>query len=151
MKVAACMALWLLLAFMPSAVSTLGSRTVEHRRSSDIRISPDLNAPAVVVENSERTLLIPKDLMAVIREEFPEMRIPVREDVRGYWREVQGELPFPYITWGDYTLNGLTDVTIILLGESEWNLVTFHQSSNRKYEAHCHTGSSARQIGRKNP
>ncbi len=40
----------------------------------------------------------------------------------------------PFITWGDYTGDGLTDVAVILLGEAGWKLVAFHQTREGSYD-----------------
>lgn len=112
--------------------------------------------PKVIIENNERKLRLPKALELVvdnmeIRTKYPEVRIPVREDMKGGWTNYNdntigdwmqhNKLAYqnigdsvPYATWGDFNGDGLKDIAIILIGDMRGLIVAFNQTDNHSYE-----------------
>lgn len=115
-------------------------------------ISTQIDDPQIVRQNGQKVLLLPNSLIESIRRNFHGFNIPTESDMTGRWLEEKEPNPFPYITWGDFDGDGLTDVAVLLVrdGQKEhakherheklerhdhpWKFVIFHQTPGREYK-----------------
>ncbi len=91
-------------------------------------------APAMVPQNGREAVSLPPPLVQKIMTIYPGFRVPGQPDLAGAWSKEAKPGSLPFITWGDYTGDGLTDVAVILLGDSAWKLVVFHQAQSGNYD-----------------
>lgn len=122
-------------------------------KAAFIPVEADL--PRVITENGKKKLLLPKIVEMVleteIRSKYPEVRIPVAEDIMGGWKKYnvntiadwmqynkleyqKVEDSVPYATWGDFNGDGLKDIALILIGNLRGLVVAFNQTDNHSYE-----------------
>ena len=90
--------------------------------------------PAVVTKEGVKALIIPPPLASLIKKEYPEYRIPTREDMTGAWAG-GAHGAFPFAAWGDFDGNRRVDIALILLGDGDWELVVFHQGEHGVYRS----------------
>lgn len=115
----------------------------------------ETDLPKVINENGKKKLLLPKIIEMVleteIRFKYPEVRIPVAEDIIGGWKKYDAntvadwmqynkleyqkrEDSVPFATWGDFNGDGLKDIALVLVGDLRGLVVAFNQTDNHSYE-----------------
>jgi len=90
--------------------------------------------PMIVENDGQSSVKLPKPLQDLIKIEYPKMRVPARKDMIDNWA-LRTEGPAPYICWGDFNGDNLTDVALFLLSDSNyWMFVIYHQLKGNKYK-----------------
>lgn len=97
--------------------------------------APAPRDPEVVLIEGHPRLAMPQELQRAIAAACPGMRPPLDSEIIGRWARNISATSLPYAAWGDYDGNGLTDVAIVLLNETEWRFVIFNQVSAGTYNA----------------
>jgi hypothetical protein len=90
-------------------------------------------APQVADKGQGKEVVLPAPLLEAVHAAFPEARVPKSSDCAGAWSKRAGKA-LPFVAWGDFTDDGLTDVAVILVGaETKWAIVMFNQARGGKY------------------
>ncbi len=91
--------------------------------------------PKLATDAGGISVVLPQPLVEFIHKKFPGYRIPLASDLEGAWAGPH-KTALPFVAWGDYTDDRLTDVAIILLGPGhKWQLVAFNQTRGSSYES----------------
>lgn len=78
--------------------------------------------PRVNLVNGERKLVLPENFRSYLEAKYSDYRLPKAADISYIWATGVGAgNAFPYVTWGDYDGNGLTDIAIFLIGKEKKN------------------------------
>ncbi len=99
----------------------------------ETRGAPSNLEPRVVATNGRAHLELPGPLSKALGTEFAGYRVPLPADLSGAWAENRGPESLPFVTWGDYDGDGLTDVVLILLSDREWKMIACRQKPVGKY------------------
>lgn len=82
--------------------------------------------PKIVTMHGMSSIVLPKAFLSAIRRDYPGLRVPIEKDITGHWKlAIAG--PHPYICWGDYDDNKLTDIAVILVSDTQWAFAIYHQ------------------------
>jgi hypothetical protein len=91
--------------------------------------SAQIDIPQIVIKDGQETLVLPNSLTESIKTNFPGFRGPTASDMSGPWVSEKMSGLFPFIAWGDFNGDGLTDVAIILISDKQWKFIIFHGKS----------------------
>src|SRR5882724_1725011 len=91
--------------------------------------------PQIVRQGGQISVQLPAPLASMIREKYPTLRVPARQDLTGPWAEHDESGPLPFITWGDYNDDGLVDVVLLLIGKTSWKIIVCEQHKDNRYGA----------------
>ena len=81
--------------------------------------------PKIVVEGGKRSLILPAQFQQAVQVNFPDFGMATEADMTGPWADAG----FPFITWGDFNGDGLTDIVVILFNDEAWRLSIFHKTA----------------------
>ena len=104
--------------------------------------SPVFDRPKVVGSGTERTLVLPWALKAMLAKDYGDLRLPGPIEMsKGRWAEFTVPDRVPWGTWADYNGDGLTDIAFALVdretgGARRWSPVAFLQTDNHSFEAY---------------
>lgn len=114
----------------------------------DVSISKS-QEPSIVQRNGKDILLLPRTFLAHIKAQFPKLRLPGSGDITGAWLLHQQAGSLPYITWGDFNGDEMTDLAVILISEKTWKFVVLHKTREGYVSAFSiPAGDEEGQIGR---
>lgn len=86
--------------------------------------------PVIVKENGNEKLILPQKAIALISSLYPDTRIPDSSDIKGLWSSFKKPGKFPFVTWGDFTGNGETDIAVLLLGPGSYGSGDYDYTGN---------------------
>jgi hypothetical protein len=114
--------------FMPS------SQDVKPQAGAPSPVSErPIHDPMVVRSGSGWQVVVPERLSEAIKKNFPQFHLPMRSDLTGGWAGGETSGRFPFITWGDFNGDGLTDIAVVLLNDKEWKFAIFHRQPDDSY------------------
>jgi hypothetical protein len=89
--------------------------------------------PSILRLGEDPRLELPKGAIQAIERDFPRLRIPTHEDIKGEWATLHRDGRVAYATWGDYDGDRMTDIALILLGADEWKCIVLNQRRSGVY------------------
>lgn len=109
-------------------------------------ILAQVDVPQIVIKDGQEVLLLPDNLLESIKANFPVFHVPTTSDMKDQWvsRKMPNSLPF--VVWGNFNGDGLTDVAIILLSENQWKFIIFHRNDQGYIPAYEEKGKGDRFI-----
>lgn len=103
--------------------------------------------PSLVTSDGHPALVLPQPLLDKLKVSFSGFRVPGEPDMSKAWVSERTSTRLPFVTWGDYDGNNLTDVAVLLLSDREWKLVAFNQVAGGKYDAVSLNGGDISDAG----
>jgi hypothetical protein len=88
--------------------------------------------PRIDTSQGAPRLILPPQLLVEMQHSFPGYRVPGDKERIREWAQSD---KFPYVVWGDFDGNGLTDLVLILLSDERWALAVFHQQKGERYSS----------------
>jgi hypothetical protein len=83
-------------------------------------------SPQVILEDGEVAVRLPEQFLNKIKKDFPSLRVPSGSDLFDIWESrIGGE--HPYVCWGDFNGDKLTDIAIYLVSDTHWKFAIYHQ------------------------
>ncbi len=92
---------------------------------SGVKANP-VEDPNIVMQDGQQVLLLPDKFKDFIKTAFPAFRIPEQEDLIGLW----ATYIFPFVRWGDFNGDGLTDIAVIIINDQAYKALIAHKTTD---------------------
>lgn len=91
--------------------------------------------PRIVTTNGQSQLVLPDSFLRAVKRDYPTLRIPENRDMTGFWKYLKDEgAHFPFLAWGFFNDDNLTDIVIILVSDTHWKWAIYHQKPDGDFE-----------------